>query len=185
MVLITKSGPKTLKIGARTPDFALPGTDGGTWSPESFRDARALVVNFTCNHCPYAQAYDDRYIALAREFIPQGAAFVAISANDVATYPADSFENMKQLAERKGYPFPYLFDGTQATARAFGAVCTPHVFVFDAARRLAYEGRIDDNWKDPAAVTSRDLQNAIAAVLAGRPAPVATTNPMGCSIKWK
>jgi len=185
MVLITKSGPETLRIGAQAPDFSLPGTDGKEWTLASFGESSVLVVNFTCNHCPYAQAYEDRFMALAGEFGPKGVAFVAISPNDAKTYPADSFENMKIRAAQKGYPFPYLYDETQAVARAYGAVCTPHVFVFDAARKLAYEGRVDDNWKAPADAKSHDLRNAIKAVLAGGPAPVTNTNPMGCSIKWK
>ena len=185
MPLVTQSGPDTLKIGAAAPDFNLPGTDGKNHTLASFAGARALVVNFTCNHCPYAKAYEDRFIALAREFGPQGAAFIAISANDVADYPADSFENMKLRATEKNYPFPYLYDETQKTAIAHGAACTPHLFVFDPARKLAYEGRVDDNWKVPEAATAHDLRAAIEAVLAGKPVKTPQTNPMGCSIKWK
>lgn len=185
MVLITHSGPQTLPIGLPAPDFKLRGTDEKTYTLASFAAGRILVVNFTCNHCPYAQAYEDRFIALAAEFTPQGAAFLAVSPNDAKTYPADSFENMQRRAAEKNLPFPYLYDEKQAMARAYGAVCTPHLFLFDAGRKLAYEGRIDDNWKNPDAVKSRDLRDAIEAVLAGRPAPAPQTNPMGCSIKWK
>lgn len=185
MVLITHNGPDTIRIGAAAPDFALKGVDGKVYSLGSFAEAKALVVNFTCNHCPYAQAYEERFGALVREFGPQGVAFVAISANDAKTYPADSFENMKLRAAEKQFAHPYLHDAKQAAARAFGAVCTPHVFLLDGARRVAYEGRIDDNWKNPEAVKAQDLRAAIEAVLGGRPVPVAQTNPMGCSIKWK
>ena len=185
MVLITHSGPATLKIGSAAPDFKLPATDGGVRTLASFAGSRVLVLNFTCNHCPYAQAYEDRFIALAAEFGPKGVAFAAVSPNDAKTYPADSFESMKQRAEERNYPFPYLYDEAQSAARAYGAVCTPHVFVFDASRKLAYEGRIDDNWKNPDAVKARDLRAAIEAVLAGNPVPTPQTNPMGCSIKWK
>lgn len=185
MVLITHSSPVTLKIGTPAPDFSLRGTDGNTYSLASFAPARLLVINFTCNHCPYAQAYEDRYIALARHYAPQNVAFLAISPNDARTYPADSFPKMKLRAAEKNYPYPYLYDEKQTTARAYGAVCTPHLFLLDAARKLAYEGRIDDNWKNPEAVKAHDLRDAIQALLDARPVPSPNTNPMGCSIKWK
>lgn len=185
MVLITQSGAETLKIGAAGPDFTLTGTDDETYSLHSFRKNRLLVISFTCNHCPYAQAYEDRFIELAREFQPKGAAFVAINPNDDVHYPEDNFENMKVRAKAKSFPFPYLRDRTQKTAKAYGAVCTPHLFVLDEKRQLVYEGRIDDNWKEPAKATSPDLRNAIEAVLAGRPVPASKTSPMGCSIKWR
>lgn len=185
MVLITHSGPQTIKPGTPGPDFKLPGTDGLTYTLASFAPAKLLVLNFTCNHCPYAQAYEDRFLDLVHEFTPRAVAFAAISPNDAKTYPADSFENMKLRATEKGWPFPYLHDEKQVAARAYGAVCTPHVFVLDAARKLAYEGRIDDNWKNPAAATSHDLRATLEALLAGQPAPAPQTNPMGCSIKWK
>jgi len=186
MVLITQSGPETLPIGAKAPDFAqLPGTDGKHYSLASFAEAKVLVISFTCNHCPYAQAYEDRFTALAREFAPKGVAFVAINPNDALSYPEDSFEKMKVRAQEKGFPFPYLVDESQEVAKAYGAVCTPHIFVFNSERKLAYEGRIDDNWKNPSAAKSQDLRNAITDVLAGQPVRTPNTNPMGCSIKWK
>jgi peroxiredoxin len=185
MVLITQSGPETLPIGSPAPDFALPGTDGQTYRLASFAAANLLVLSFTCNHCPYALGVEDRFIRLARTFAPRGVAFAAISANDAENYPDDSFANMKRRAEAKDYPFPYLYDESQAVAKAYGAVCTPHVFVFDADRNLIYEGRIDDNWKDEAAVTTHDLRDALTAALDGQPVPRPRTNPMGCSIKWK
>ena len=185
MALITSSGPETLPIGKPGPDFSLPATDGQTYSLASFADSKALVLNFTCNHCPYAKAYEDRYIALAQEFVDRDIAFLAICSNDAANYPDDSFPNMKKLAESKAFPFPYLHDETQEVARAYGAVCTPHLFVLDAERKLVYEGRIDNNWKEPAAATSHDLHNALTALLNGQPVPVPQTGPMGCSIKWK
>lgn len=186
MVLITRNGPETLPIGSAAPTFAnLPAADGRSYSFSSFDSAAALVVAFTCNHCPYAKAYEDRLVALAAEFQPKGVAFVAINSNDAAVYPDDSFENMKDRAAEKRFPFPYLRDESQAVARAYGAVCTPHIFVFNQARMLAYEGRIDDNWKDPGAVKSPGLRNAIECLLAGRAVGVPNTNPLGCSIKWK
>lgn len=185
MVLITQNGPQTLPLGASAPDFSLPGTDGKTYTLGSFSKANLLVIAFTCNHCPYALGVEDRLIRLAKTYQAKGAAFLAISANDAVKYPDDSFDNMKKRATAKAYPFPYLYDESQSTAKAYGAVCTPHLFVFDAKRHLAYEGRIDDNWKDEAAVKSHDLRDALDALLAGKPAPRPQTNPMGCSIKWK
>ena len=186
MVLITQSGPETLPIGAPGPAFRdLPATDGGTYGLDSFKDAKLVVLSFTCNHCPYAKAYEDRFIALAREFAGQGVAFAAINSNDDATYPDDSFENMNARAREKAFPFPYLRDDRQEVAKAYGAVCTPHLFVLDGARKLAYEGRIDDNWKSPADARSPDLRNAIEDLLARNAVRTPRTNPMGCSIKWK
>jgi peroxiredoxin len=185
MVLITQSGPETLAIGKKGPDFSLPGTDGKGYSLDSFAQSKLVVISFTCNHCPYAQAYEERFNTLAREFEPQGVSFVAINANDAENYPDDSFDKMKERAQHKQYPFPYLYDESQETAKAYGAVCTPHIFVLDEERKLAYEGRIDDNWKQPDKAQSHDLREAITKLLNGLPAPTPQTNPMGCSIKWK
>jgi peroxiredoxin len=184
MALITQSGPETLPIGSPAPAFSLPGVDGKTYSLGTFADARAIVLSFTCNHCPYAQAYEDRFMALAREFGPRGVAFAAINPNDAQRYSDDSFDKMKERAAARAFNFPYLRDETQQVARAYGAVCTPHLFVV-ADGKLAYEGRIDESWKDPAAATSHDLRDALVAILAGQPVPRPNTNPMGCSIKWK
>lgn len=186
MVLITQSGSDTLPVGRFAPNFTnLPATDGQKYGLDSFRASKVLVINFTCNHCPYAQAFEDRFIDLARRYKTRSVAFLAINPNDEVTYPADSFANMKIRAEQKGYPFPYCRDESQAVARAYGAVCTPHLFVLDRSRRLVYEGRIDDNWKNAAGAKSHDLRNALEDLLAGKPIRVPTTNPMGCSIKWK
>ncbi|MBW7907484.1 MAG: thioredoxin family protein [Kiritimatiellae bacterium] len=184
MVLITQSGPDTLPIGTPAPHFSLLGTDGKTYTLDGLSSGRALVLNFTCNHCPYAKAYEDRFMAIVREYSPQGIAFAAINPNDEQTYPDDSFENMKLRAAQRGFNFPYLHDPTQKTARAYGAVCTPHLFIVQDGK-IAYEGRIDDNWKEPAAAQHHDLRNALAAILANQPIPATNTNPMGCSIKWK
>jgi len=186
MALITQNGPETLPIGSPAPFFKdLVATDGKKYGLDSFKAATAVVISFTCNHCPYAKAYEDRFIALAGEYTPKGVAFVAINSNDPVTYPDDSFENMKARAQEKMFPFPYLRDDLQQVARAYGAVCTPHLFVLNSNRKLTYEGRIDDNWKDPDAAKSQDLRNAIEDLLAGNPVRVPNTNPMGCSIKWK
>ena len=185
MVLITQSGPQTLPLGSSAPDFSLPGTDGKTYSLSSFKDAKLLVISFTCNHCPYAKGVEDRFIRIANDYHTKGVSFAAISANDAVNYPDDSFANMKIRATEKGFPFPYLYDESQATAKAYGAVCTPHIFVFDAKRHLVYEGRIDDNWQNESAVKSHDLKDALDAALTGKRITTPQTNPMGCSIKWK
>ena len=186
MALITQSGPETIKIGEPGPAFAdLPGADGASYGLDSFADATLLVLNFTCNHCPYAKAYEERFNQLAKEFGPQGVAFLAVNSNDVDSYPDDNMENMVQRTKERGFVFPYVRDDDQSVAKAYGAVCTPHLFVLDQDRKLAYEGRIDDNWQQPDAVTSPDLRRALEALLAGEAVPAAQTNPMGCSIKWK
>ena len=185
MVLINQSGPETLSIGSPAPDFNLPSTDGNTYSLASFKDAYIIVISFTCNHCPYALGVEDRFIRMAHDYLPRGVAFAAISANDAVKYPDDSFANMKARAEAKQYPFPYLYDESQQIAKAFGAVCTPHIFVLNAERSLIYEGRIDDNWQDESSVKQHDLRDALEAALNNQPVPRPQTNPMGCSIKWK
>jgi peroxiredoxin len=185
MVLITQSGPETLPIGSPAPDFSnLPSVDGHAYSLSDFSDASLLVLSFTCNHCPYAKAYEDRFTALANEFMPKGVGFLAINSNDVVNYPQDDLAHMKERAREKGFPFAYVRDDDQTVARAYGAVCTPHLFVLDGERKLAYEGRIDDNWQHPEQATAHDLRDALNALLAGQQPPQPQTNPMGCSIKW-
>jgi peroxiredoxin len=185
-------GLKTLEIGAAAPDFALPGVDGRTYRLKDFADAKVLVVVFTCNHCPTAQAYEDRIIKMYADYKDRGVALVAISPNDPKavrldelgyTDLSDSFEEMKGRAKDKGFKFPYLYDGaTQKTSLAYGALATPHVFIFDAGRKLRYNGRIDDAEVKP--VKSHDARNAIDALLAGQPVPVEKTRVFGCSTKW-
>lgn len=185
--------PATLAIGADAPDFSLPGVDGKTYSLADFADADVLVVVFTCNHCPTAQAYEGRIKQLAADYKDRGVALVAISPNDPAavrldelgyTDLGDSLDEMKTRARDHEFTFPYLYDGaTQATSRAFGPVATPHVFIFDRDRKLRFAGRIDDH-ENPAKAKTHDTRNALDAVLAGRPVPVETTRTFGCSIKW-
>lgn len=176
-----------LEIGAAAPEFSLKGVDGETHSLADYKDKDkdVLVVIFHCNHCPVATAYQDRMIAIQKEYAQKGVQIVAINANDAEAFPADSFENMKKRAKEKGYNFPYLRDKSQEAAKAYGALVTPHVFLFDDARKLRYRGRIDDNWRDASKVTSKDLRAAIDAVLAGEQVPNPTTEQIGCSIKWK
>ena len=181
-----------LELGAAAPDFALPGVDGKTYQLADFAAAKVLVVLFTCNHCPTAQAYEERILQLHADFKDRGVALVAISPNDPLavrldelgyTDVSDSLEDMKIRAKDRGFGFPYLYDGeTQAASRAFGVLATPHVFIFDSSRQLRYQGRIDDS--DVGVVKSHDTRNAIEALLAGRPVPVATTRVFGCTTKW-
>lgn len=172
-----------LKIGDSAIDFSLPGVDGKTYTLSSFKSP-VLVVFFTCNHCPYVHAYDDRIKALVDLFKGK-ADFVGINANDAEKYPEDSFESMKQRSQEVGYNFLYLYDETQEVARAYGGVCTPHFLVFSPTRKLAYQGRLDDNWKEPEKVLHRELHDAIKALIDGKPVPYPVTRAVGCSIKWK
>jgi peroxiredoxin len=176
---------KGMELGTQAPPFALPGTDGKTYSLASFASAPALVVVFTCNHCPYAKAVEDRLIALQREYAPRGVRLVAINPNDEVAYPDDSLPAMVERAKHKGFNFPYLRDQSQDVARAYDAACTPDIFVFDAARELVYNGRFDDNWQEPAKVQRQDLRRALDAVLSGRAVDFDVVPSMGCSIKWK
>jgi peroxiredoxin len=183
---------KTLEIGAAAPAFALPGVDGKTHRLSDFAGAKVLVVVFTCNHCPTAQAYEERLVKLHADYKDRGVAMVAISPNDPQavrldelgyTDLGDGLEDMKVRAKERGFTFPYLYDGqTQKTSAAYGVLATPHVFIFDAQRKLRYVGRVDDS--DVGKVKSHDARNAIDALLAGRPVPVERTRVFGCSTKW-
>jgi peroxiredoxin len=175
----------TLELGSQAPAFSLPGTDGKTHSLESFKDAKALCVVFSCNHCPYVQAYEGRFKALQADFGPRGFQLVAINSNDADNYPEDGFDAMVVRSKEQGFNFPYLRDEDQSVAKAYGAVRTPHVFLFDAERKLAYLGRIDDSWDKPEKVSRRELAEAIEDLLAGRPVKVAETFAVGCTVKWK
>ena len=176
-------GLKTLADRLAAPDFHLPGVDGKTYSLSDFASAKVLVVIFTCNHCPTAQAYEGRIARLQADYRDKGLAVVAISPNNAAavrldelgyTDLGDSFEDMKVRAKDHQYNYPYLYDGeTQATAKAYGVLATPHVYIFDAERKLRYVGRFDDG--EVKAVKSHDAKNAVEALLAGKPVPVATT----------
>jgi thiol-disulfide isomerase/thioredoxin len=183
---------KPLAIGSPAPEFTLPGVDGKTYTLASFSSAKVLVVIFTCNHCPTAQAYEGRLARLQADYSPKGVAVVAISPNNPAavrldelgfTDLGDSFEDMKIRAKDQNFNYPYLYDGeSQSTAKRFGVLATPHVFVFDAERNLRYVGRFDDS--EVKAVKSHDVKNAVDALLAGKPVPVPMTRVFGCSTKW-
>ncbi|HUD82570.1 MAG TPA: redoxin domain-containing protein [Candidatus Saccharimonadales bacterium] len=184
---------KTLPIGASAPDFTLPGIDGRNHSLQDYADARILVIIFTANHCKTAQAYEGRIIQLVNDYKDKGVAVVGIAPNDpqalslselVYSDLSDSFAELQIRAQERGFNFPYLYDGdSQKVSRAYGPVSTPHVFIFDQARKLRYVGRIDDS-ENIAAVTRQDARNALDALLAGKPVPVEKTRTFGCSIKW-
>lgn len=173
-----------LELGAAAPTFELPGTDGELHSLPTVDEAKAVVVVFTCLACPYAQAYEDRIMTIARDYAERGVRVVAINSNDPKVVPADSFDKMKARAAEKKYPFPFVFDETQEVAKAYGARVTPHVFLFGPDRKLAYRGRVD-NEANPEKVTQPDLRNALDAVLAGKEVAVTSTKAFGCKIKWK
>ena len=175
----------TLKIGSTIPDFNLKATDGDQYSLESFKDKKILVIIFSCNHCPYVQAYEERMKKIQSGFESKGVQLLAVNANDDSAYPDDSFENMKKRAEEKQFNFPYLRDDEQEVAAAFNATHTPEIFVFDELRKLAYHGKIDDNWKEPDRVKNRYLEDAIKELLQGKDISVPETFSIGCTIKWK
>ncbi|OGJ65811.1 hypothetical protein A3F36_02295 [Candidatus Peribacteria bacterium RIFCSPHIGHO2_12_FULL_55_11] len=183
MVLINDNS-STLAIGDPLPHFVLPATDLITVDTHLIKDP-VLVVVFTCNHCPYAQAYELRLKELMEDFDEEGAQFILINSNDAEQYPEDSFENMHVKKKETGWPCEYCFDEDQSVAKSFGALCTPHCFVFDRHRKLKYKGRIDDSWKDEAKITERTLRDAIAAVVRDEEPKVQEKNAIGCSIKWK
>ncbi len=174
-----------MELKETAPDFSLKGVDGKTYSLKDFGGAKALVVVFSCNHCPYVKAYEGRMVAIQKDYAGKGVRFAVINSNDSAKYPDDSFEEMVKRAKEQGYNFPYLRDETQDVARAYGATHTPHLFVFDPDRKLAYTGKIDDNWQDAGAAKAHYLREALDDILAGKAPRLAQTHAIGCTIKWK
>jgi peroxiredoxin len=172
-------------LGTPAFDFQLPGVDGNTYSLESFKDKRILVIVFMCNHCPYVKATIQRMMTIQRDYEARGTQWVGINPNDAAAYPEDSFANMKLFFRDQRMNFPYLQDESQEIAGKYAAVCTPDIFVYGPERKLVYRGRIDDNWQDETRVTRKDLRRALDAIVSGQPAPQEQHPAMGCSIKWK
>jgi peroxiredoxin len=173
-----------LSIGQPLPPFIrLNGVDGATHSHSDYVTP-VLVVVFSCNHCPYVQAYEDRIMAFQREYAAKGVQLVAINSNEEKNYPEDSYDEMVKRASARKFNFPYLRDADQSAANAFGATHTPQFFVFDTERKLRYSGKLDDNWKEPAAAKEHYLRDAVDALLAGKPVAVAETHSIGCTIKW-
>jgi peroxiredoxin len=175
-----------LPLGTIAPDFKLPDTNGNTVALGDFREPPALLVVFMCNHCPYVKHIRTGLAQLARDYLPRGVAIVGINSNDVATYPEDSPAEMKAEVKAAGYLFPYLFDETQAVAKAYRAACTPDLYLFDKNRKLVYRGQFDDSRPgNGLAVTGKDLRAALDAVLAGKPVPPDQKPGIGCNIKWQ
>ena len=175
----------TLEIGAKAPDFSLPATDGKTYKLSDFKDAKALVIFFTCNHCPYVKGSDEVTRQTAEKYMKKGVKFVGINSNSENTHPEDSFELMVERMKVNKFPWVYLRDKTQKVALAYGALKTPHFYVFDSNRKLVYTGRGVDNPKDTIKMTVNDLDRALEEHFAGKPLSVKLTNPIGCNVKWE
>ncbi|MHC4440211.1 MAG: thioredoxin family protein [Planctomycetota bacterium] len=174
----------TLQLGAQAPDFKLPATDGNTYQLSDFDDTDVLVIFFTCNHCPYVIGSDEVTRRTVEKFAPQGVKFVGINSNSKNTYAEDDFEHMVARMQEHNFPWLYLYDEPQAIAKAYGALRTPHFFVFDKDRRLVYTGRGVDNPRDASKITVNDLERALEEHLAGKSVSVPLTNPIGCNVKW-
>lgn len=174
----------TLSIGSSAPDFSLPATDGKTYSLKEFSNYKGLVVFFTCNHCPYVTGSDEVTRKTANEFIPKGIGFVGINSNSVNTYANDSFEHMVERMKVNNFPWLYLRDESQDVARAYGALRTPHFYVFNEERKLVYTGRGVDNPRETDKMKLNDLRNALSEFVAGKPISNPVTNPIGCNVKW-
>ena len=201
---------KTLQIDSSIPDFNLPSTDGKKYSLDSFKDKKALIIIFSCNHCPYVQAYENRIMAIQKDYEERGAAVAAINSNDSAQYSEDSFEEMKKRAiaeielpishlcnmkmekkemkkreEKKKFNFIYLRDEDQSAAKSFDASHTPEIFLFNGERKLVYHGKIDDNWQEEQKIKTKYLRDALDELLSGKEISVPETYSIGCTIKWK
>ena len=176
---------KTLQIGSTIPDFDLLSIDGKTYSLDAFKDKKALIIIFSCNHCPYVQAYENRIMAIQKDYEQKGVAVVAINSNDAVQYPDDSFEEMKKRAALKKFNFVYGRDEDQSVAKNFDAAHTPEIFLFNEERKLVYHGKIDDNWQEEQKVKTKYLREALDEMLSGKEISVPETYSIGCTIKWK
>jgi len=175
----------TLQLGEQAPDFKLPATDGSTYRLSDFDDAEVLAIFFTCNHCPYVVGSDEVTRQTAGKFAPQGVKFVGINSNSKNTYAEDDFHHMVARMDEYKFPWLYLRDESQEIARAYGALRTPHFFVFDKERKLIYTGRGVDNPRQASKITTNDLERALEEHLAGKTISVPLTNPIGCNVKWE
>ncbi len=193
---INNMASKKLKIGDAMPSFeSLPATDGMKYSSSDFSDKKILVVVFSCNHCPYVKAYEERMIEFQRDYSAKGVQLIAINSNETLNYPQDNFEEMVKNAKKKNFNFVFLRDDDQSVADVFGATHTPEFFVFsteggsasggDEERKLRYHGKMDDNWQNPDAVKEKYLRDAVDAILAGNKVQVPETFSIGCTIKWR
>ena len=175
----------TLEIGGQAPDFTLKATDNKIYQLSSFSEADILVIFFTCNHCPYVLGSDELTRKTAECFIPQGVRFVAINSNSSNTYEEDSFENMVLRMNENHFPWAYLHDRTQQVALDYGALRTPHFYIFNKERKLVYTGRAVDQPRDVSKITVNDLDRTLTELLAGRQVSIPETNPIGCNVKWE
>jgi peroxiredoxin len=175
----------SIKLGAKAVPFTLTGVDDKEHSLSDYKNKEAVAVIFSCNHCPYVKAWEDRMVQIQKEYGPKGVQLVAINANDTEKHPDDSFPKMKERAREKGFNFPYLIDTTQEVARTYGSERTPEIFLFDKNGTLRYHGAIDDNYEDPKAVKQQWFRSALDAVLAGKEPAIKETKAVGCTIKWK
>lgn len=184
---MARTPSKMLPLGTPAPDFRLPDAVSGTiYTLGELRGESGTVILFICNHCPFVKHVNSELVRLARKYQPLGIAFIAISSNDVANYPEDSPEKMKQTAAREGYPFPYLYDESQQTARNYDAACTPDCYLFDRAGKLVYRGQLDDSRPgNGIPVTGEDLEGALRNLLEGKPISEIQKPSLGCNIKWK
>ena len=174
----------TLQIGDKAPDFKLPATDDKTYQLSDFNDANTLVIFFTCNHCPFVLGSDEVTRKTAERFISQGVKFVGINSNSANTHPNDDFEHMVERMNEEKFPWLYLRDESQEVALAYGALRTPHFYVFDQDRKLVYTGRGVDSPRDASGITVNDLENALKEHVMGKPVSTPLTNPIGCNVKW-
>ena len=174
----------TLSLGSKAPNFSLKATDDNTYTLYDFSDAKFLVIFFTCNHCPFVLGSDEVTRRTAEKFTPQGVKFVAINSNSPNTYEEDSFENMVKRMEQHKFPWLYLYDDTQNIAKAYGALRTPHFFIFNEERKLVYTGRGVDNPRETSKITVNDLENVLEQICAGKQIANSVTNPIGCNVKW-
>jgi peroxiredoxin len=174
----------TLQLGEKAPEFKLPATDGNTYQLIDLGEAKVLVISFTCNHCPFVTGSDEITRQTADKFADQGVKFVCINSNSKNTHPNDDFEHMLTRMMEYKFPWLYLYDETQEVAKLYGALRTPHFFVFDKQRQLIYTGRGVDNPRDASQVTVNDLERALEEHLAGKPVIIPMTNPIGCNVKW-
>lgn len=177
--------PFTLPLGEKAIDFDLMATDGKRYSLKSFEDAHVLVIFFTCNHCPYVTGSDEMTRKIAEQFLNKNIRFLAINSNSSDTVPEDSFEAMQNRVNENKFPWVYLYDETQEIAEKYGALRTPHFFVFDENRKLVYCGRAVDNPRDTSKATQFDLEKALEEKISGKKITTPLTNPIGCNIKWK
>jgi peroxiredoxin len=174
----------TIDIGKQAPDFSLPGVDGKTYSLKDFASAKAIVISFTCNHCPYVIGNESRERDFVRDYAPQGVAYIAINSNETHDHPTDDFAHMQQRAHALGFTFPYLRDESQDIAKAYGATRTPHFFLLDQSRKVVYHGRMDNQPRDITRATTHELRDAVDALLAGKPIALPVTDALGCNVKW-